>query len=203
MAISEGDIIRIVPTLLFPDDVVMQNVFHFVLTTIVGDGDEATVTADAEEYVQDIFDNFFANYVAEIDGDLIKVYVYDSVGDDFDEIGTGALTITGTAATEMLPHGVALMQSFFTTDPDVQGRKYWGGFPEGNQQTGSWIGNVLTNAVAAAADVVGTFTASIGGNIYQPVVWSPTKRSALAYSGVVDTNTIVNYQRRRRPGVGI
>lgn len=203
MTISEGDILRIVPSLLFPDDVIMQNVFHLVLTTINGTGDEADVTVDAAEYVQDIYDEFLANYVAEIDGDVIKVYVYDSIDDDFDEIGNDLLVIGGSAATEMLPHGVALMQSFFTTDPDVQGRKYWGGFPEGNQEAGSWIGNVLTSAVAAAAALVGTFTASVGGNVYQPVVWSPTKTSALGYSGVVDTNTIVNYQRRRRPGVGI
>jgi hypothetical protein len=203
MAINEGDILRIVASLVFPDDVIMQNVFHMVATTIVGDGNEEDITEDAVGYIDDIYEEHEANIDDTIDGDEIKVYVWDSVDQDWDEIGTGLMTITAAAVGDAMPHGCALLQTFFTSDPDVQGRKYWGGFGEGNHADGDWSGTVLANIVLAAADVITTVTGVTTGSTFQPAVWSPKNENAFLYSGVVVTNSVVAYQRRRKPGVGI
>lgn len=203
MAISQGDILRIVASLVFPDDVIMQNVFHMAVSTLVGTGDEADITDDAVGYVDKIYANHDAQMDHEITGDEVKVYEYDAVDADWDEIGTGALTVTTASTADYLPHGVALLQTFYTLEPDVQGRKFWGGFGEGNQADGSWTGTVLTQIVLTAADVVTTYIGTETGSTYQPIVWSPTRGTGYAYSGVVTTNTICSYQRRRKPGVGI
>ena len=203
MAISNGDILRVVASLVFPDDVIMQNVFHLVATTIVGDGDEADITDDLEEYINDIYNEFEDQMHNDIAGDEIKVYEYDTVHDDWDEIGTGVVNLNPTGGTNYMPHGTAFQQNFFTLDPDVQGRKYWGGFTEQVFSDGDWGASLLAAGVDTAANVINTHVGTATGSTFQPVVWSPTQGDAKVYSGVVASNAIVSYQRRRKPGVGI
>jgi hypothetical protein len=203
MAISNGDVLKIVASLVYPDDVIMMNVFHVVATTIVGDGAEDDVVLDLAQYAFNIYNELAASVGEDMDDDILKMYVYDSIDEDFDEIGSSLWSLGATQTGELLPHGVALMQTFYTIDPDVQGRKYWGGFTELDQVDGSWASQILANAVLAADEIVGTYVGVETGSTYQPVVWSPTQLNAFLYSGVVISNSIVNYQRRRRPGVGI
>lgn len=202
MAVSNGDLIRLVVSLVFPDDVVMQNVFHLVATNLL-DTDEATVTQDAVNYANLLYNEHESSMSDEMSGDEIKVYVYDSVDDDFDEIGTGALSSVGSVALGPAPHGLAVVQNYYTTDPDVQGRKFWGGFTENSLDDSDWASALVAALVLTAAEVVGTYTDSSSSNVFQPSVWSPTKKTAYAYSGTVVTNTVPGYQRRRKPGVGI
>ena len=203
MTVSNGTIIRVVASLLFPDSVIAQNVFHLVATDLSGGNDADDVVQDMEQYIDDIFTNVLAFMSNLATGGEIKVYEYDAVDDDFDEIGTGAMGVTFTGATDFLPHGVALVQNFYTLDPDVQGRKFWGGQTVNNNIDGTWGSTTLAAFVNAAADVITTFTSTVLSNEYQPVVWSPTGTVAQAYSGTVATNATPGYQRRRKPGVGI
>lgn len=203
MSILEGTILRVVASLVFPDDVIMQNVFHIVLTNIVGSGDEDDVTTDLEEYAQLIYDELEGSMSDQMAGSEIKCYEYDSIDDDWDEIGTGALVIVGGGSADFMPHGTALLQLFYTLDPDVQGRKFWGGLTESSHADGDWTAGVIASAVLAAAEIVGTFVGTGTGNSYQPGVWSPTNGLMVVYSGVVATPAVVAYQRRRKPGVGI
>lgn len=203
MAINDGDILRIVASLVFPDDVIAQNVFHIVATSIVGDGDDEDTVTDLEEYTNDIYNELEDQMGTAMAGDEIKFYVFDAVHDDWDEIGTGVLNLNASGGTNLMPHGTALLQSFFTLDPDVQGKKYWCGFTEQVHTDGDWVGSLLTAMVDAATALVNTFTATVSGSQYQPVVWSPTQGVAEVYSGTVVTNAVVAYQRRRKPGVGI
>lgn len=175
MAINNGDILRVVASLVFPDDVIMQNVFHIVATTIVGDGAEEDITLDLVGYLDAIYAEHDANIADTVAGDEIKAYIRDTVDDDWDEIGTGSLTLVAADVNEMLPHGIALMQTFYTIDPDVQGRKYWGGFTENSQDAGNWEGALLTNIVLSAAEVIGTYVGTETGSTFQPIVWSPTR----------------------------
>lgn len=202
MAIVSGDILRVVATLLFPDDVVMQNVFHLLVDTIV-DGDENTVTQDMDDYLEDIYANIDNNYNQNVDGDEIKVYKRDTVNDDWDEIGTSALTVAGLESTGILPHGVCMVLNFTTEDPDVQGRKFFGGFTNISLSNGSWAGGLLTNAAAAGLDITAQYTDPSSSNVYEPGVWSPTNNQIFDYGPTIFVNTIPGYQRRRKPGVGI
>jgi len=203
MSVQEGTILRVVASLLFPDDVIMQNVFHISLTTIVGGGDEEDVVDDLVEWIDDIYAELVSEIATAIDGDEIKVYEYDAADDDFDEIGSGVMTLAAAGGTEMMPHGVAFMQTYKTLDPDIDGRKYWGGFVEASHIDGDWWSGTLANGVDVANIVINTVTGGTTGNSYQPIVWSPTQKIGQAYSGTVIHNAVVAYQRRRKPGVGI
>lgn len=203
MSVTEGTVLRLVASMVFPDDVIMMNVFHFVLTTIVGDGDPATVGADAIEYIEALYADVGNEISDGIDANELAIYEYDPVDEDFDEVITVNWADTFIDTADPLPHGVALVQNFKTTDPDVDGRKYWGGYTEGDQVAGSWVALALTHAIATAVKITDQFTATVSANVYTPGVWSPTTLNFFAYTGTVFTNAIVGYQRRRKPGVGI
>lgn len=203
MAITEGTVLRVVASLLFPDDVIMQNVFHLVLTTRLGTGDPDETTLDMQDYINQIYVAAQGNISDDIVGDEIKVYEYDSVDDDFDEVGTGLVTFTPAATGDFLPHGVAALQIFYTTDPDVQGRKFWGGFSELGQADGDWVAGALIALIETSDEVVGAYTGLETGSTYTTGVWSPTNTNFFAYNDVVATPATIAYQRRRKPGVGI
>lgn len=203
MAVAQGTILRVVASLIFPDDVIMQNVFHLVLTTIVGDGDDDTVGADMEEYIEDIYDEIASLIVATITTNTVIVYKWDPVDSDWDEVFVEDWNFTPLNANDMLPHGVAAVQSFTTTDPDVRGRKFWGGITEFYQDESALSAAAITALIAAGVQVVGSFVAPVGANVYTPGVWSPTEEAFFPYGGTVITNAVLGYQRRRKPGVGI
>jgi hypothetical protein len=201
-SITEGTVLRVVASLLFPDDVIAQNVFHLVATTVV-DGDPENVVTDMTEYLDAIYAHVDGQMQQDMASDEMKVYEYDSVDEDFDEVGTGTFTLVPQLNTGLLPHGVAVLQNFYTLDPDVQGRKFWPGADEFMLNDAEWSPAAIADFVLAAVDVVTQLVAAETGNTYTPVVWSPTRGNAYAYSGVVNTPTVPAYQRRRKPGVGI
>lgn len=203
MAIPEGTILRVVASLLFPDNVIMQNVFHMTLTSVVGDNDEAAIVTEAVEYIEDIFANLTTIVDDDVDSSVVSVYEYDPIGEDWDEVGSEPWVFPNTASGFMLPHGVAGVVIYNTLDPDVQGRKFFGGAIVGYCEEGYWTAAMITALGNASVDVVTTFTSTSELNVYQPGVWSPTQGSMLVYSGVNIVNGTPGYQRRRKPGVGI
>lgn len=203
MGISEGTILRVVLTLLFSDSSVMQNVFNAVLTAAGGSDDEQDVADDMADWMDDIFTNLIPKMWDGITASDVTVYEYDSVDDDWDEVGSGTPTFVPAAADNLLPRGAAAVVNANSIDPDVQGRKYFGGFTEIQYSELGWGGAVITVLVAAAADWITTFVGAATGADFQPVVWSPTGKVAKAFSGVVTVPIFAGYQRRRKEGVGI
>ena len=202
-SIQEGDILRLVVSLVFPDSVIMQNVFHLVITAINGTGDDDEIGVDLRQYTEALYDEIAGNISQDIDTDEIKVYVYDPGDEDFDEVVTKNWTLTPTGGTDFLPHGVAGLVLLRTLDPDVNGKKYFGGLSEDSQTAGEWGSGALANLASAAVETVSIYTDATSGNVYAPGVWSPTRVNFFAYSGTVVANTAPAYQRRRKPGVGI
>lgn len=203
MAVAVNDILKVAVSMVFPDDVIMMNVFHLIIDAINGAGDDGEIGDDMVGYTEKVYADLGANVSSGINAVEIKVYVWDSVGQDWDEVSARTWTDAFADAADPLPHGVALVQSFRTTNPDVDGRKFWGGFTEGDQASGSWVAGILTDAIATGVDLIALYTDGTSGNVYDPGVWSPTRVEFLDYSGTFLTNAIVGYQRRRKPGVGI
>jgi len=203
MSISNGTVLRLVAGLLYPDNVVAQMVFHLVATDLAGGNDEEDVVADLREYAEDALVNLDNRLLATITEDEVVVYEYDSVDEDFDEIGRDQWTVTLTGTGELLPHGVAAVVNFNTTDPDVQGRKYVPGLVHGAMESTLWGSNVIADLALFGTAVSSPFTSTALGNEYQPAVWSPTNLNAFAMTGVGTVSGIPGYQRRRKPGVGI
>jgi hypothetical protein len=203
MTVEVSDILKIAVSMVFPDDVIMMNVFHVLIDAINGAGDDGEIGDDMVGYTEKSYNDIGANVSSGIEAVEIKVYVWDPVDTDWDEVSARTWTDPFADAADPLPHGVALVQSFRTTNPDVDGRKFWGGFTEGEQAAGSWVAGLLTDAIASGVDVIEEYTDGTSGNVYTPGVWSPTREAFLVYSGTFLTNAIVGYQRRRKPGVGI
>lgn len=201
--ISEGTVLRVVASLLFPDNVIAQNVFHLVLTTAVGAMDETEVGSDMDGYISAIYNELEGEVGQDMDPSGIKVYEYDSSDADWDEFTTDVFTFVPTSVSDLLPHGVAGVSIFQTINPDVQGKKFWAGLCETGQDASVWISAVLTAMALASAEVVAIYTDGASGNVYAPCVWSPTKTTPYLYSGTYANNAISGYQRRRKPGIGI
>jgi len=129
-SVTEGTVLRIVAVMLFPDDTIMQNVFHAVLTTVVGDNDSLDIVEDMVDYIEKVYTDIGAGIDADVSTSEVIVYEYDSIDDDFDEVGRDVWVLpTGVTGT-MMPHGVAALLNLYTTDPDVSGKKYFGGLTE-------------------------------------------------------------------------
>lgn len=203
MAISEGTILRIVGSMLFPDSVIAQNVFNAVLTTAGGSSAEVDVVADMADWLEDMYFHLLAYISDTATSTDVKVYEYDDIDDDWDEVGSDTWTAAFGNAEQMLPNGVAVIVHARTTDPDVQGTKYLGGMGEDRVHENDIAGALATVALDFLDEWITPFVGSASGATFTPVIWSPTGTVAVAMSGTGYVNAQVGYQRRRKPGVGI
>ena len=203
MAVANGAILRIVVSLLFPENVIAQNVFYAIFQDTGASNDEDDVITDLGTWIEDMYDTM-ANQLS-LDTSLTghKVYVYDSGDADWDEVGDGLLSDSFAGAGDILPHGVSLVMHAKTTDPDVQAAKFIGGMNEATTTDGLFIAGPLAAAVLFAVDWSTDFVGAATGGDFEVGVWSVKNTAFYNFSGVEVINVIPGYQRRRKPGVGI
>ena len=202
MALGSGDILRIVASLLFTDGNVVQNVFNAVLSGGVPPYDDDDILVDAENWLVAMFGNLTATATNTLDGNEVIVYVYDAVGDDFDEVGTNSWTWNPAGAGDALPRGVAALVNVRTTNPDISGKKYLAGIPEGNLTGALWTAGTIVLLTDFADDWITEFVGAQSGATFTPGVWSPTHLLLQPMSGTYTVPTEPSYQRRRKRGVG-
>ena len=201
--IPTNGILRVVLSLLLPDNAIAQNVFY---TLFENDG----TSADDQDVLDDLVDWMEAFYT-EIDGSVnedvsvtgLKAYLYDTVGEDWDEVGVGFPSVTNVGASDPLPNGIAALMHAPTVDPDVTGAKYIAGFGETSALDNDWTAALLTVLAAAATEWTDPFTGATSGSGFIPGVWSVTNSAFYAFTTASSINVQVAYQRRRKPGVGI
>ena len=203
MAISTGDILRIVATMLWSDGNVMQNVFNAVISGAGGPWPNEDVIGDALTWVEAMYDAIPAIISDEVTGSQIVGYVYDSVGDDWDEFASENWAWDGTNITDQIPRGAAGLLNLKTSDPDVNGKKYIGGIAEDRITDGLFTGTCITDLIAYGVQWATDFVGSDTLADWAPGVWSP-KNTAFYDAGlVIIIPTIPAYQRRRKRGIGI
>jgi hypothetical protein len=203
MTISDGDILRIVASFLWTDGNVNQNVFNVEVSGGGGPYPDTDVVDDAEDWLDDMYLNIVNNMSDEIDGNEVIVYKWDTIGQDWDEVGSQSWTYDPAGTDDQLPRGVAALVRLWTTDPDVQGKKYIPGFTENAVADGLFGAGIITNLLAFAADWYLPFVGAGSGATFTPGVWSVV---GLLFKAAVDhiaTSTIPAYQRRRKRNVGI
>jgi len=203
MAIADGTVLRIVASLLFPDSVIAQNIFYTVFTDNGSSNDTDDVLDDLVDYVEDIYTDLLNEVAEEVDLGEMKVYEYDSVDDDWDEVGTRTPSVAFNQTADGLPNGAAALIHARSTDPDVSGHKYFGGFGNGKAVDNDWTSGCLTQLVQCGSTWVTNFVGTATGGDFFPGVWSPTRTNFYAFNGTFIVNGVVAYQRRRKPGVGI
>ena len=203
MSLSVGDILKVVAVISYLDGSIAQNVFATVISGSGGPFDEADIVDDMVDWVESMYANMTGKTANNLDGSEVKVYEYDSIDDDFDEVGSDPWVWNPSSTTDMLPQGVAVLINCKTSDPDVSGKKYLAGTTEAYNNEGVIDAALLTDVAAFAVDWVTGFVGATSGASFTPGVWSPTRTNFFAMSGAVIVPTIYAYQRRRKPGVGI
>lgn len=203
MSITAGTILRVVVTSLWLDGNVVQNVFNAVVTGGGSPWEADDIVEDAVSWAQDLFFNLTNQISDQMDGSQVQVYEYDSVDDDWDEVGSQAFTWNPSHTADEQPRGVAALINLKTTDPDVSGKKYIGGFTEGGCDAGLWLSAVITALASFAVDWYAGFVGTDSGADWAPGIWSPTDTVFKQAIPAVIIPTIPAYQRRRKRGVGI
>ena len=203
MTVVTGDVLRVVASQLWTDGNVAQNVFNVKMGGSGSPWDEDDILDDAEDWLDDMYANLVTYISNALDGNELLVYKYDTVHDDWDEVGSQAWTFEGTQATDELPRGVAGLVRLWTDDPDVQGKKYIPGLCEAHLNSGLFDGGLITALLAFAADWYLPFVGAASGGTFTPGVWSVVGKVFQAALDHFATSTIPAYQRRRKRNVGI
>ena len=202
MAIDQFDVLKVVVSLTMPGDTIAQNVFY---CEYLGGtpADESDVTDDCEAWVVLMYANIISIMAIGVDVNEIKVYLKTSAAPlEYDLIGVAAGTQSGTAVTDPLPNGVALVMRAGTILAKTVARKYIAGLSEAQAAGAAWVAAAVIDATAFAVDwIVGPPT--VAGRSYQGGVVSSKDGLFKAFTAAAVISSIPGYQRRRKPGVGI
>ena len=136
-------------------------------------------------------------------GSEVRVYVWDSVGEDWDEISTKPFTFAPTSTTDQLPRGAAVLINAKTVDADVNGKKYIGGLTETSNTDGLVVAAEVARQVLLATDWLEVETGAESGAEFDAGIWSPLQQTLYDLTGTFTIPAIWAYQRRRKRGVGI
>lgn len=203
MTVSTGDILRVVASMLWTDGNVNQNVFNCEITGGGGPWDDQDVVDDCEDWLDNMYANITARCSDQFDGNEVLVYKWDAVGEDWDEVSSQSWSWNPSNVDDELPRGSAPLLQLWTTDPDVQGKKYLPAFCENTLVDGLYSGAIITDLLAFAAD---WYTPFVGGGTsatFTPGVWSVVNEVFRAGVDHIAASTIPAYQRRRKRNVGI
>lgn len=203
MSISSGTFLKVVVSLLMPDSVIAQNIFYTVVVDLLTSDDELDVVADIRDWVEDMYSQIDAHVVNDVAASDFKVYEYDPLDDDWDEVGGDSWTDGFSNIDDMIPHGVAAICHAKSIDPDVQATKFICGLGEAVITESDLIGATITSL----GDFNDSWTDGWGGihtgGDFAPGVWSTAQNIFVLFNGNWVVNGVVGYQRRRKPGVGI
>jgi hypothetical protein len=201
--VTEGTVLRVVASFLWSDGNVNQNVFACVPTGGSPPYDGSDIADDMEDWLDDMYLDLTAGVSDEIAGNSVTIYEWDPVDEDWDEVFSQSWGWSPSNVGEQLPRGVAGLVNMWTTDPDVQGKKYLPGWTEGNITDGLFNAGVLVDMLTFALAWYLPFVGAASGATFTPGVWSVV---GLVFKAAVDhyaTSAIPAYQRRRKRNVGI
>lgn len=203
MTVTVGDILKVVAVMQWDNGNIAQNVFSVLIGGGSGPFANLDVVDDMEDWLDDMYANVAIRMHENMDGSELRVYVYDSVDDDYDEIGSGVWSFLPGNTGDELPLGVAALINAKTTNADVNGKKYLPGMVQTNVVDGLWEGTTLAALVLFGVDWTTAFVGATSAAEFTPGVWSPTRTLFFPFSGTEIIPTIPAYQRRRKQGVGI
>lgn len=203
MTIPTNAVLKVVLSLLFPDNAIAQNVFYVLFENDGSSNDKDDILDDLVEWMESIYDDMAPAVSSSIDITGFKCYIRDVPGDDWDEVGVAFPADTFSAAGDPMPNAVCALLHALTDDPDVIAGKYFGGNTDTATVDNDFTAGSLTTYVNAGAEWVDPWTGSVSGSGYIPGVWSPTNNAFYPFSTAYSVNAQVAYQRRRKPGVGI
>lgn len=203
MTVAENSALKVVPTMVWDDGEVNQNVFNAKISGATPPYDDADVLEDALDWVGTMYPRIAGGMHPDLTGSHVTVYKFDPVGEDWDEVGQINWTNIPNGVGDPLPRGVAGLINAKSVDPDVSGKKYMPGTMESRLTDGLWIATYLTNLGVLAGDWSGDFSGFTTGADWEPSIWSVLAKTLYHMTGTAIVPTIPAYQRRRKNNVGI
>lgn len=203
MSITDGTILKVVCTMTWADAEVNQNVYNAVITGGGGPWDAEDVLEDALDWASEMYAELNDFMHEDLTGSHVTVYEYDSVDDDWDEVGEISWNYHPGGVGDPLPRGIAYLVNAKSLDPDLSGKKYIPGTMEARLDDGLWSSTLLTALAAFAVEWLTGFVGFTTSATWTPVIWSVLREVAYPTTGTAIIPAIPAYQRRRKMNVGI
>lgn len=201
MAISNGDLFKLVIEYLYPGAGTALNVFYYFYG---GDTVDETDISDAfETFVTvDWYDTWFglaAQTAAIVGHEVQKV---SNTGEILEDIDLQVHNLPGNVPSEVMPAAVSAYLGSKTAIPQVRGSKYVPGIAEQTIDDGIFNAGALANMALLLIDYLKDLNVA-GGGILRPGTISKREANFLSFTKVGLLNDVPAYQRRRKVGVGI
>lgn len=208
MAVTDGDVIKVVQTIECPALVIAQNVYYWRLDDPTPDSpSNAQIVSAVDTRLDDMYSQIDADMSTEYQASDFTVERIDWDGTKWEtqeNVGTGDITVVGENAADAVPHGVAATVTANTSRPQTKARKFLTGIVESLVADSTWSGTVLTSLALYIISWL-TDQAVVGSAELIPVVVGQSGLSAGSVYPLIaaGANAIAGYQRRRKPGVGV
>lgn len=205
MPVVDGDILRATGSLTLGRGTISQSVKHFKYS---GAGDTDDEVGDA---IMAWYTSVYTNVEDSLDNlclsTQLEVWLYDMVTHMFDGIYLEDwLTIIGTLAGYEIPNGVAGLIKMHTALPRRQARTFVAGLGGANYLDTGWNAAVIADLALMSADMYltsATANGLVAAGTFNVDDESPLYETFAQFKNSSALNQYANYQRRRRPGVGI
>lgn len=198
MSVSAGDVLRCTCRCSFDITEDIINVLHLEVVTAPTPNDDASLLADLSELLGTNYTAIQAEQSTSLDA--VDITVYNITDDRPIGVTSWATYTGGTSGGEALPPTDALLVLLDTGVKRRQGRIYFGGFTEAQQNAGIWVAGVRTDAAVLAYEMTQPQVLGQLGQ-YNLIVWSPTDGDAYPIT-TIRAQPIVAVQKRRKRGRG-
>lgn len=198
MAVAAGNILRCACRQTFDIVEDLVNVLHLVVVTPPTPNDDASLLEDIGQFIGQAWSNIEAELSTSVDA--ADITVYNVSGDRPVGVGSWGVYTGGTGTGDYLPPTDALMVLLATGLKRRQGRIYFGGFTEAQQNAGFWTAGAASAAATVVADLITLGTMANGGQ-FQMQVYSRIDGDAYEVQTVrAERNVAVMKSRKRGRG---
>lgn len=207
MTVQDGDVIRVTLNATMPDLVVAQNVYYWQLDDPVPDSPtndqiRAAIDAKLTAMIGDI-QSIVVNDVEFTNAEIDRVEWETDHWETKENLPTAVISTVGTETTDMIPSGCAAVLTADTSRPQTRGRKFLPGFYEAGATDNDWIASVQTALTAFAVEWALNRLVTGSAELVPAVLGMSGASAGLIYPiAAIIVNSLVGYQRRRKPGVG-
>jgi hypothetical protein len=197
MTINNGDVLRVTAKMSSEADQDLQNVYYWRGSGvgISTDAQFATACRTELDNAYGYFDDQLADGVSFDSIEIFNITQDVPVGEY-----TWPTLSAGGSASDVLPEQTALLVTFSTAAARSVGKKFLGGWTEGNNDSdGTIASSLLTLILSYISTILSGFAA--GDLDFEAGHWSVINETFVPWlAGLVDD--VWATQRRRRPGVG-
>lgn len=207
MAVTDGDIIKIVQDVVGPSLSVAQNVYWMRLDDPTPNSpSNSQIVSTVEGYLDDMYNEVLprmSNAYEVADFTVERMEWDGEKWEVVENVGTGDTALTGGSTDDALPHGCAAVITARTERPQSRGRKFLTGIVEDWASDSTWVATVLTDLADFALEYLSS-RGVVGASALEPIIASTgaTTGGQIFDLLLAAVPAIVGYQRRRKPGVG-